>query len=592
MSSLALAAAHCTSTVGTVAEPQPAENVETVSSAVSGGPATGLTNVWRTDFTYYNVAGTMPNSTSDWVYELFEPNGEVEQYTTNYCNGNTSPYGTSWNYCIQGGQATGSGQTTDGSVLQIRAQNDGGIIHSGRLNSKRMHEFTAVGPNQGIQYEASIKFDANSVNQGSWPAFWMLQRNLNEPPVMNDGDNISWPCLGAQETDIMEMGSLGSPWTDWYTQGTLHYDTGGCYPQNPNQNPAVSNGGSKQLDDGTYHKYTLEFECGSGGCGSSSTMRWFVDGVQENGDMNTTGTGFDQVASFFVLNYAVGGGLGGSVNYNAFNNPGRSMYVDYLSVNTYDVNNRTGSGGGNGADVLSAGHSLYANQAIVSPDGWHEAIMQSDGTFAVYHGVRNGMGMATKAWHTTGSGDHVSYQTDGNLVVYNGGSVVWAPNLLSPPQYIYGRGGEFLRMQNDGNLVAYTGNGGALWASNTSVSLGSQTGTGANFAPTLGKNGVMISPDWRFEAIMQPDGNFVVYEGESPLWSSNTVGSGDHVSFQGDGNLVVYTSGNQAVFSAATNGAGGTTLSMRSDGTLVILNSGGGVVWSSATCHWSGIVCH
>jgi hypothetical protein len=172
----------------------------------------------------------------------------------------------------------------------------------------------------------------------------MLQRNINEAPVIGDTDNAPWPCLGAQEVDIMEMGSLGGTWTNSYNQSSLHYDTGGCYPQGPNANPSVNNNWAHQLDDGSYHKYTMEFECGSS-CSSSATMRFFVDGAQEGGDVNVTGAGYDQVASFFIINMAVGGGLGGTVNYGAYNNPGRSMFVDYLNVASYNPANRGGGGG-------------------------------------------------------------------------------------------------------------------------------------------------------------------------------------------------------------------------------------------------------
>jgi hypothetical protein len=314
------------------------ERPSSTSEALS--PATALTTMWRTDFTSLNATGGAPNSAYDWVFELFEPNGEVEQYTSNVCNGNNNPVGTNWNYCVQSGQSG----TTDGYALQIRAQNDGGTIHSGRLNSKRMHEYAPTA-NVGLQYEASIKFDANSINQGAWPAFWMLQRNINEAPVIGDTDNAPWPCLGAQEVDIMEMGSLGGTWSNSYNQSSLHYDTGGCYPQGPNANPSVNNNWAHQLDDGNYHKYTMEFECGSS-CSSSATMRFFVDGAQEGGDVNVTGAGYDQVASFFIINMAVGGGLGGTVNYGAYNNPGRSMFVDYLNVASYNPSNRGGGGGG------------------------------------------------------------------------------------------------------------------------------------------------------------------------------------------------------------------------------------------------------
>jgi len=87
-----------------------------------------------------------------------------------------------------------------------------------------------------------------------------------------------------------------------------------------------------------------------------------------------------------------------------------------------------------------------------------------------------------------------------------------------------------LDMQGDGNLVLYQG-GTALWASNTSGS----------------------SAD---EAILQGDGNFVLYTSAgSAVWSSGTAGNaGDSLSVQNDGNVVIYSSSGTALWATGTNG--------------------------------------
>ena len=56
----------------------------------------------------------------------------------------------------------------------------------------------------------------------------------------------------------------------------------------------------------------------------------------------------------------------------------------------------------------------------------------------------------------------------------------------------------------------------------------------------LNKGDEIKSANGVFRAIMQDDGNFVVYDRDSLLWASNTVGKGDHLIFQEDGNLVVF----------------------------------------------------
>src|SRR5262249_15755065 len=77
------------------------------------------------------------------------------------------------------------------------------------------------------------------------------------------------------------------------------------------------------------------------------------------------------------------------------------------------------------------------------------------------------------------------------------------PSTLSQGQSIQ-NGDTTLVMQSDGNLVVYQGSS-AVWASNTA---GHDSGTN------------------QCAAQFQTDGNFVVYNGSKPLWASNTVGRG------------------------------------------------------------------
>ncbi|MFC1636120.1 lectin [Planctomycetota bacterium] len=84
-------------------------------------------------------------------------------------------------------------------------------------------------------------------------------------------------------------------------------------------------------------------------------------------------------------------------------------------------------------------------------------------------------------------------------------------------------------LQADGNLVLYrTTNGQAMWASNT--------------------NGQAVR-----NAIMQGDGNFVIYGFPAPIWASNTVGHpGSFLVVQNDGNVVIYQP-NSPKWSTGTN---------------------------------------
>ena len=87
-----------------------------------------------------------------------------------------------------------------------------------------------------------------------------------------------------------------------------------------------------------------------------------------------------------------------------------------------------------------------------------------------------------------------------------------------------------------------------------------------------------------FTATMQADGNFVIYRGTTPLWSSNTSGnSGAKLLFQSDGNLVVYKANGVAAWSSNSSNKGATRLTIQGDGNLVLYTTEGNQVWASGT---------
>jgi len=81
-------------------------------------------------------------------------------------------------------------------------------------------------------------------------------------------------------------------------------------------------------------------------------------------------------------------------------------------------------------------------------------------------------------------------QTDGNLVLYQGRTPLWASNTWGTPGFV-------AVMQGDGNPVVYDRTARPQWA-----------------AGTWGHAGAWLA--------VQDDGNLVVYEGNRPLWASNT----------------------------------------------------------------------
>jgi len=104
----------------------------------------------------------------------------------------------------------------------------------------------------------------------------------------------------------------------------------------------------------------------------------------------------------------------------------------------------------------------------------------------------------------------------------------------------------------------------------------------------LKANDMLVSADGRFKAIMQTDGNFVLYQGTAPLWSANTHGQGaNQVCLQTDDNLVVYA-GTPSTIAKWANGihrsSRACTLKMQNDGNLVQYCPGITPPWASHTC--------
>ena len=62
------------------------------------------------------------------------------------------------------------------------------------------------------------------------------------------------------------------------------------------------------------------------------------------------------------------------------------------------------------------------------------------------------------------------------------------------------------------------------------------------------------SPNRKYRAVMQGDGNFVLsrLDNGKVLWSSETTGKGKRAIMQGDGNFVIYDAANKAVFATNT----------------------------------------
>jgi len=99
---------------------------------------------------------------------------------------------------------------------------------------------------------------------------------------------------------------------------------------------------------------------------------------------------------------------------------------------------------------------------------------------------------------------------------------------------------------------------------------------------------MLASPNKQYAAMLQTDGNFVIYNSTNqPLWADggNNVFGSTFVLLQTDGNLVHYLWNNHPLWSTATQNRGAKFLTMQDDGNLVLYNAQNQALWASNTHH-------
>ena len=133
---------------------------------------------------------------------------------------------------------------------------------------------------------------------GTWPALWMLGDNI---------DSVGWPACG--EIDIMEH--VGNQLNRIF--GTLHY---------PGRSGGNADGASVMIPNATteFHIYSMEW--------NASTIKIYVDNQLFFTYNNNANSPFNQ-NFFFIMNVAMGGNFGGTIDPNVTN---ATMEVDYIRV--------------------------------------------------------------------------------------------------------------------------------------------------------------------------------------------------------------------------------------------------------------------
>ncbi|MBL7885750.1 MAG: family 16 glycosylhydrolase [Flavobacterium sp.] len=215
-------------------------------------------------------------------------NGEVQHYTNQLANASVS-----------------------NGLLAITAKKepytDQGITKqytSARLNSKFAFLYGRV------DIRAKIP-----TNQGTWPAFWMLGKNINEDGAYFDAQfgNTDWPACG--EIDIMEHGITPSQPLN-YIQSALH--TPSSFGNTTNIGGIIANNLGND-----FHVYSMNW--------SPNQITFLLDGVAfytYNPTIKTPQNWPFNAEQYLLLNIAMGG-IAGTIPSNFTQ---ATMEVDYVRV--------------------------------------------------------------------------------------------------------------------------------------------------------------------------------------------------------------------------------------------------------------------
>ena len=260
---------------------------------------------------------------SDLVWsDEFDTNGVVNP--TNWHHQTQLPNGGSW---FNGEQQHYTNQLANASIsngfLNIKAIKepftDHGVTRqytSARLNSKFAFLYGRV------DVRAKIP-----TNQGTWPAIWLLGKNVNEDGGFFDSEfgTTNWPACG--EIDIMEHGITQSQPAGW-VQSALHTPS--------SFGNTVNHGGTIASNLGNdFHVYSMNW--------SPFQITFLLDGVSfytYNPAVKNASTWPFDAEQYLLLNIAMGG-VAGTIPANFTE---ATMEIDYVRVyqnTTVDTENPT-----------------------------------------------------------------------------------------------------------------------------------------------------------------------------------------------------------------------------------------------------------
>ena len=212
-----------------------------------------------------------------------------------------APCSLNWGYDLgAGGWGNGESQTytssldnaiVENGVLKIKAKKNGNSYTSARLKTQEKYNFKYG------KVDVRAKLPAA---QGTWPAIWMLGSNF---------PTAGWPHCG--EIDIMEQTGQNKN----ESLATLHwYNNAGNNNASYGETTNITNASSE------FHVFSLEW--------TPNEVKILLDGNQYYVLANNDNLPFNN-DFFIILNIAMGGTLGGTIDPNFSED---TMEIDYVRV--------------------------------------------------------------------------------------------------------------------------------------------------------------------------------------------------------------------------------------------------------------------
>ncbi|MCJ1699784.1 hypothetical protein MT356_08610 [Rathayibacter festucae] len=223
------------------------------------------------------------------------------------------------------------------------------------------------------------------------------------------------------------------------------------------------------------------------------------------------------------------------------------------------------------SSTLEASAQLSAGQSIASggPGGGYTFRMQDDGNAVTYDQA----GRAVFSTGTSGRGNRLVMQEDGNAVIYSADDrPLWSTGTDIEPD-------SHLVIQADGNLVLYRVNGSPAWASSINGLIAEPPLSTLLTFEVLHRGHQLTSPNGRFRAVMQRDGNLVGYGPDGVVWNTGTRGTDNWLAVRPDSITVEREDGTRKW--VAETGGGVDHVTLDDSGVLTVLDEDDAVLWTS-----------